>query len=316
MSTSHKTVQTGWLKGALLGCALPLALGLAQQAPEAGKFSVAANLVELHVTARDRSGKFVTGLTKEDFHLFEDGRPQTIRLVQHEDLPVSVGLIVDNSASMRSKRKDVTVAALAFVRSSNPQDEIFIVNFNERVSLGLPPEKLFSTDTAELEAALNRVPARGMTALYDAIHTGLVQLEHASRERKVLIVISDGGDNASTRRLQQVLAEAQRPDTSIYTIGLFDVDDRDRNPAVLKTLARTTGGTAFVPHELEEVVPICERIAVEIRNQYTIDYAPSNRALDNTFRKIRVTAGPQHRRKIIVSTREGYLASPAGAQEQ
>lgn len=319
MNTSHRYAQTGWRKGSLPWSALPLfsilmmPLGLAQRTPvssESSTISVDVNLVELHVTARDRSGNFATGLRKEDFRVFEDGQPQTIRLFQHEDVPVSVGLIVDNSTSMRRKRKDVTAAALAFVRSSNPRDEIFVVNFNERASLGLPPEKRFTADAVQLEEALNGVPALGMTALYDAIHMGLTHLNHASRERKVLIVISDGGDNASTRKLQQVLAEMERSDIGIYTIGLFDEDDRDRNPGVLKAIARATGGAAFVPQGLGEVAPICERIAAEIRNQYTIGYAPSNPALDNTHRRIRVAAGSPHGGKVVVSTREGYIASP------
>jgi Ca-activated chloride channel homolog len=319
VKTPHTNAQTGWRRGSLPRRALPpfllltLAAGLAQQAPVSSgsaTISVDVNLVELHVTARSRSGSFATGLRKEDFRVFEDGRPQTIRLFQHEDVPVSAGLIVDNSTSMRQKRKDVTAAALAFVRSSNPRDEVFIVNFNERVSLGLPPEQPFTGDVAELEQALNGVPARGMTALYDAIYLGLTHLQHASLERKVLIVISDGGDNASRYKLPQVLGQMERSDVSIYTIGLFDEDDPDRNPGVLKAIARATGGAAFLPHELDEVVPICERIAAEIRNQYTLAYAPTNQSLDNTWRKIRVTATDPRGGKVIVSTRDHYIASP------
>jgi Ca-activated chloride channel homolog len=325
VKASQRNAQTGWRKDSPLRRALPpflflvMPLSLAQQSPvssETGTISVDVNLVELHVTARDRSGNFVTGLRKEDFRVFEDGQIQTIRLFQHQDIPVSVGLILDNSTSMGRKRKDVTEAALAFVRSSNPRDEVFVVNFNERVALGLPAEKPFTADAAELERALNGVPARGRTALYDAIHTGLTHLKNASHERKILIVISDGGDNASSVKLAQVLAEMERSDISIYTIGLFDDYDEDRNPAVLKTIARTTGGEVFLPHELEEVVPICERIAAEIRNQYTIGYAPSLQALDNTYRRIRLTATSPRGGRVIVNTRDGYIASPKRERER
>jgi Ca-activated chloride channel homolog len=272
--------------------------------------SVDVNLVVLHATVRDRKGDFVPGLTKEDFRVWEDGRPQTIQLFKHEDVPVSLGLIVDNSQSMGRKRKDVSAAALAFVRSSNPQDEMFIVNFNGRVTLGLPTAKLFSASVPELEKALNGVPAYGMTALYDAVEEGLAHLKQATFQKKVLIVISDGGDNASHHRLSQVLDAAEHSDTIIYTIGLFDEYDADQNPAVLRKLARATGGEAFLPTETSEIVPICERIAADIRHQYTIGYEPSNGKLDNTFRAIRVTASRPHGGKLFVRTREGYIASP------
>lgn len=271
--------------------------------------SVEVNLVVLYVTARNAKGNFVAGLQKDDFRVFEDGHLQNIRVFQHEDVPVSVGLIVDNSTSMRRKRKDVTAAALAFVRSSNPQDEMFVVNFNERVSLGLPPEKLFTADPELLEKALNGVPAFGMTALYDAIDFGLDHLKKASRERKILILISDGGDNASRHNLSQVLAELERSDVPVYTIGMFDEFDADQNPGVLKRIARTTGGETFLPTQPREVTPICERIAKEIRNRYTIAYVSSNQALDNTYRKIRVIVSKPHGGKIFVSTRDGYIAS-------
>lgn len=272
--------------------------------------AVDVNLVVLHVTVRDRKGDFVSGLRKEDFGVWENGQPQTIRLFKHEDMPVSLGLIVDNSQSMARKRNDVTAAALAFVRSSNPQDEMFVVNFNERVNLGLPTTKLFSASAPELEKALKGVSAYGTTALYDAIEEGLAHLKRASCPKKVLIVISDGGDNASRHKLPQVLDDAEHSDAIIYTIGLFDEHDADQNPGVLRKIARATGGEAFLPAETSEVVPICERVAADIRHQYTIGYAPSNAKLDNTYRAVRVAAARQHGRRLFVRTRAGYIASP------
>jgi Ca-activated chloride channel homolog len=297
--------------------ALPLALllaapiGSAQIASpvDGATFSTNVDLVVLHATVRDRKGGFVSGLRQENFQVFEDGKSQTIRLFQHEDVPVAVGLVVDNSSSMRSKRKDVTAAALAFVRSSNPHDEMFIVNFNERVSFGLPNTELFSASPAELEAALNGVPANGKTALYDAIYAGLDHLKKATLDKKVLIVISDGGDNASHRTLTQIFDASGRSDAIIYTIGLFDENDEDSNPGVLKKIARATGGEAFLPMKTSAVVEICERIAADIRNQYTIGYSPSNQSFDSAYRTIRVLATGPHGQKYLVRTREGYIAA-------
>lgn len=277
--------------------------------PEGANFSADVNLVVLHATVRNRKGGFVSGLHQQNFQVFEDGQLQTTRLFQHEDAPVAVGLVVDNSGSMRSKRKDVTAAALAFVRSSNPHDQMFIVNFNEHVTFGLPNTELFSASSAELEGALNGVPAAGKTALYDAILAGLDHLKNATLDKKVLIVVSDGGDNASHHTLPQVLEAAGRSDAIIYTIGLFDEYDEDSNPGVLKKIARATGGEAFLPHEIPTVIGICERIAMDIRNQYTIGYIPSNRTFDNAYRTIRLAATGSHGQKYLVRTREGYIAA-------
>jgi Ca-activated chloride channel homolog len=294
-----------------LALALPfLALATSVAAQEPPSISVNVNLVVLHATARDRNGEFVSGLRQQDFQAFEDGRLQTITLFRHEDTPVSVGLIVDNSASMRRKRADVTAAALAFIRASNPKDEAFVVNFNEHVKLGLPAGKFFSDNPAELQQALDSANPGGMTALYDAIDRGLEHLKRAGHDKKVLIVVSDGGDNASRRRLDQVLADAERSDAIIYTIGVFDENDADRNPGVLRKIARATGGTAFFPSTSAEVTPICERIAAEIRHQYTIGYAPSNPKLDGSYRTIRVTATRPHGGRVFVRARTGYIAGP------
>jgi Ca-activated chloride channel family protein len=286
----------------------------------AATISVNVDLVVLHATVRNGKGGFVSGLQKQDFRVYEDGHPQTIGLFQHEDVPVAVGLVVDNSGSMKRKRSDVAAAALAFVRSSNPEDEMFVVNFNEHVTFGLPVTKLFSDQASELVEALMGVPAGGKTALYDAIEAGLVHLRDASRRKKVLIVVSDGGDNASKLTLDQVLQDAGRSEAMIYTIGIFDEYDKDRNPGVLRRIARATGGEAFFPAEAGAVVKICEGIAQEIRNQYTIGFSPANQNFDSGYRHIRVTVAGHHGEKLSVRTRDGYIASPdrnsppAGAQ--
>ncbi len=313
--------RTGRKKGRGRTVALALALvlpvgpvALLCQAPLAiPSISVDVNLVVLPATVRDREGGFVSGLTKEDFQVFENGRAQEIRLFHGEDVPVSVGLLVDNSASMGAKRKDVAAAAVAFAGSSNPLDEMFVIDFNEKVTLGLPSTELFSASPSELEAALKGVPARGRTALYDAIEAGLAHLKKATRDKKVLILISDGGDNSSRHTLKEVRQDSARSNVIIYAIGLLDEHDADQNPGFLNRIARITGGEAFFPTESRDVVTICRRIAAEIRHQYTIGYSPANAKLDSTYRSIKITARAPNRGHLFVRTRAGYIASPGGA---
>jgi VWFA-related protein len=265
--------------------------------------------VVLHATVQNHKGILVSGLGKDNFQVYEDGVLQQIDYFSHEDIPVTVGLVVDNSGSMGSKRSDVIAAALAFARSSNPQDQMFVVNFNEHVSFGLPDNTPFTDQVVELEVALSRIKADGETALYDGVAVALEHLKKGNRDKKVLIVVSDGGDNASKHNLGQVMAMAGQSDAIIYTLGLFDEDDPDKNPGVLKQLAKATGGEAFLPESLKEVVPICEQIAHDIRNQYTLAYAPANRKQDGAYRAIAVKAGSPGRGRLFVRTRAGYYAS-------
>ncbi len=282
--------------------------------PPGATFSANADLVLLNATVRTRRGGFVPGLGKADFEVLENGVPQTICVFQRQDAPVAVGLVVDHSGSMRPKRHDVAAAALAFVRSSNPKDQMFIVNFNERVSFGLPPTQLFSANADGLEGALNGMPWQGRTALYDAIAAGLGRLGEATLDHKALILISDGGDNSSRYGRRQVLEAATRSDAAIYTIGLFDPDDSDQDPGLLKKLARVSGGRTFLPRNPAEVVPLCARIAEEIRNQYTIGYSPAKPPGDCRFRRIEVRVTARGNAGDVVRARAGYLACP-GRQE-
>jgi Ca-activated chloride channel family protein len=278
------------------------------QDPGSFRVSVEVDLVVLHATVTDPRGGFVAGLAEQDFAVYEDGARQHIRVFSNEDIPVTVGLVVDHSSTMRPKLAEVTAAARTFVRSSNREDEIFVVNFNERVAMGLSGAKRLTNNTDELETAITAGPIGGQTALYDAIAKALDELQAGSRERKVLIVISDGGDNASVRSLAEVMQMADRATAVIYTVGLFDEDDADRNPAVLKRLARATGGEAFLPNELSEVVAICARIARDIRHQYTIGYVPVKPARDGVYHSIRVAAQAQGHDRLSVRTRAGYIA--------
>ncbi|MGJ5814793.1 VWA domain-containing protein [Paludibaculum fermentans] len=278
------------------------------QAPDPYRISVDVDLVVLQATVRDHEGRFAPDLRQQDFLVYEDGVPQAIRLFRREDIPVTVGLVVDHSGSMREKLSQVIAAARTFVRSSNQEDGLFVVNFNEYVTLGLPPAVRFTNRPDELEAAILRAPVSGQTALYDALSVGLEHLQGSERAKKILIVISDGGDNASRLTLPVILKTAGRANALVYTIGIFDEGNPDRNPGVLRQLARSTGGDAFFPEHLEEVVTVCEQIAHEIRNQYALGYVSTNTARNGAYRNIRVVAKSRAYGKLSVRTRSGYFA--------
>ena len=282
----------------------------ARQEPDSEPFRVSVDvpLVVLHATVTGRQGGFVSDLDEQDFEIYENSVPQRIRLFKNEDIPVTVGLVVDHSTTMRPKLAEVTAAARTFARSSNGQDEMFVVNFNEKVSLGLSRTTRFTSSTAELEDAITAMPTGGQTALYDAIAKGLDELQAGSRDKKVLIAVSDGGDNVSAHSLAEVMKLAGQSSAVIYTVGIFEEEDPDRNPGVLKHLAQATGGEAFFPGRIGEVLAICERIARDIRHQYTIGYVPINLAHDGAYHAIRVLARAQGH-KLSVRTRTGYMAS-------
>jgi Ca-activated chloride channel homolog len=279
----------------------------AKQDSASFRISVDVDLVVLHATVTDRQG-LVSDLGEQDFAVYENGAPQRIRLFKNEDVPVTVGLVVDHSTTMRPKIAEVTAAARAFVRSSNPDDEMFVVNFHEVASLGLPIGVRFTPSVDMLQNAILSAPTGGQTALYDAIAKALRELQAGSRDKKVLLVVSDGGDNASVRSLDQVMKLAGQSSAVIYTVGVFDEDDPDQNPHVLRHLAQATGGEALFPREPGEVVSICERIARDIRHQYTLGYVPSNPARDGSYRAIRVLVRAKGHRGLSVRTRTGYLA--------
>lgn len=318
--TSVRDRELGAASAFALSILLPgaLGVGLALQWPPppggdddpgASQFSVNVDLVVLHATVRDRRGHIVADLQKEHFEVFEDHARQAIRLFLREDIPVTVGLVVDHSGSMNRKLGDVLAAARAFVHSSNPNDEMFVVNFNEYVSLGLPDSAPFTNDADELERAIANAPVMGQTALYDAIGKALDQLRGATRDKRVLIVISDGGDNTSSLTLDQVLRRAQQSSALIYTVGLFDAADEDRNPSVLRRLASASGGEAYFPAASSELAGVCKRIAEDIRNQYTIGYVSTSEAKPGTYRSIRVVAKTPRQRRLFVHTRTGYVAA-------
>jgi len=265
-----------------------------------------ANMVVLSATVLDRHNALVSGLDKEDFQVYEDGVLQHIKQFSHEDIPVTVGILVDNSASMGPKRDDVIAAAMAFARSSNSQDQMFVVNFNDRVSFGLPAGTLFTDRRDRLQQAFSGIKASGQTSLYDGLAAGLERLQLGSSDKKVLILISDGGDNASKHNLLQVLAMARQSTAIIYAIGIFDEQDDDQNPGVLRRFAKETGGAAFFPESSSGIPSICEGIARDIRNQYTLTYVPKMASQDGKYRSIEVKAKAGDRGRLTVRTRSGY----------
>jgi Ca-activated chloride channel family protein len=268
-----------------------------------------SRLVLLDVSVKDSEGGFVSGLTKDSFKVVENGKPQEITQFANADIPVTVGIVVDESGSMRPKKSHVVTAALEFIQASNPQDEIFVINFNERARRGLPDIVPFTDNINMLRAALwNGVP-EGRTALYDAIEMALHQLDMGRRDKKTLVVISDGGDNVSKHKFPDVMHDVLTSLATIYTIGIFDDDDPDKNPSVLEKLAHVSGGGVYFPKTLDDVTPICRQIAKDIRTRYTIGYIPT---ADNgkPERHVKVIASAPNRAKLIVRTRTSYIFTP------
>jgi Ca-activated chloride channel family protein len=279
------------------------------------RLSIRTDLVTLPVAVVDAAGHFVSGLRQEQFTVYDDGEPQPIAFFTSDDLPLTIGLVVDSSASMRAHRDNVTAAAAAFAAMSDPLDEFFTVNFNERVWLGLPSGVAFTENWAQLRATMAAAPAAGMTALHDAVDRALDHVRLGTHSRQALIVVSDGGDNASSHTRDAVLQHARQTATVIYTVMLVDRDDHEADPRVLKTLARETGGRAFAPRDADEVIRAFEQIAREIRSGYLIGFAPRE-YVGGGLHLVRVSVDARDRRQLTVRTRAGYYAAPTAAPER
>jgi Ca-activated chloride channel family protein len=271
--------------------------------------SVETELVVLHVTVTDKNGKPVADLKQNEFRVFEDKVEQQLKVFKREDIPVAVGILVDNSGSMRDKRKGVNAAAMKFVKSSNPADEVFIVNFNEEAFLDAD----FTGNPVLLEDALEKIDARGGTAYYDAIDMSLDHLkEKATLDKRVLIAITDGEDNASKTTLEQLVQKVGRSNVMIYTAALLGSEDKRaarRAKRALQAISKASGGSAFFPRNPAEVDEMASIIADDIRNQYVLAYTPTNTAKDGTFRRVEVRINAPKRGKLIVRTRSGYYAA-------
>ena len=269
--------------------------------------SVKTDLVTLAIAVVDRDGVFVAGLRPEHFTVYDNGEPRPIEFFSSEDLPATIGMVIDSSGSMRGKREQVTAAGMAFAALSHPLDELFTVNFNEMAWPGLRPGLAFTADRDELRAALAGAPAQGMSAVYDAVDRALAHLQQGTRDRKALIVVSDGGDNASAHNFDDVLESARQSMAIVYAVTLFEPDDHDARPRVLKRLARATGGEAFTPRRASDVVRSFEQIAHELRSGYTIGIQPPD-SVDAGFRSIRVVVNAGDGRQLAARTRAGYYA--------
>jgi Ca-activated chloride channel family protein len=291
----------------------PAALLAQQSADQNKRIKVNVDLVVLHATVVDGRGEFVPNLSANNFRVFEDKVEQKISVFSREDVPVTMGLVIDNSGSMREKREQVNAAALTFVRTSNPQDEVFVVNFNDDYYLDLNED--FTNDPKELNDALSRIDTRGSTALYDAVVGSLDHLKKGHKDKRVLLVITDGDDDASRKSFEYTVKAAEQSNATIYAIGVFSEDDRKHekkmvrsSKRVLTTLAESTGGMAYFPESLGDVESVCMQVARDIRNQYTLGYYPTNTAKDGSFRAVQVQMVSKGEGKLAVRTRSGYYA--------
>jgi VWFA-related protein len=266
------------------------------------------DLVLLDASVQFPHDGYVAGLEQKNFRVFEDGHPRDITHFANTDAPVTVGLIVDESGSMRSKRAEVIMAGLAFERESNPQDEFFVVNFNDFVTAGLPPSIPFTDNLQMLRKALNMGEPRGRTSLYDAVAFGLRHLEEGHRDKRTLIVVSDGGDNVSKLSFSELLTAVEASRASIYTIGLVDPENRDLNPGVLRKMSALTGGEYFQPSTSEQISAVFQKISNDIRHRYTIGYKPDEETDKRILRTVKLTA-ELNGRHLLVRTRTTYSIS-------
>ena len=266
-------------------------------------FTAKAEEVTLHATVVDERNRLITNLGKGDFAVFENSQPQQIRSFRQEDIPVAIGVVIDNSGSMREKRDEVNKATLNLVKASNPDDQVFVVNFNDEYYL----DQEFTADVKKLQAALEHVESRGGTALYDAIVASADYLTKSPLQRKVLFVVTDGEDDASQESLEQAVHKLQQENgPTVYAIGLLGTEKARKAKRALEILADRTGGISFFPPSLGEVDDISRSIAHDIRNQYTITYTPTTPKNVGGFRTIHVDARARPYRKLTVRTRSGY----------
>ena len=280
--------------------------------PGAYTLHINAEEVVLNCTVLDHKGELVNDLTTSNFKVFEDKTPQTVISLQHRDTPVSIGLVIDNSGSMNSKRAAVTSAALDLVKASNPQDETFVINFSDQAYL----DQDFTSDLGQLQHGLSKLSLTGSTALYDTVVTAADKMERsATRPRKVLIVISDGDDNSSKLTLQDAVHRVQdMQGPIIYSIGLLFGGDKSRHARHdLQTLSNETGGIAFFPGSLNDIDAVAAEVARDIRNQYAIAYH-STRASTEGYHTVKVEAHSQEHGKLTVHTRLGYFAKRSLSQ--
>jgi VWFA-related protein len=304
----------------LAGVALlpsPFSLLASQQRPT---FTAESELVVLHVSVRDRGGRYITGLERDAFTIIDDGKPQSIEMFSSEEVPASIGFLIDNSNSMRPSRDRVIAAAVEFAKRSHPKDEIFVLTFNEQVEHAFGPAIVGEIHPSLFRAAMARsISARGMTAVYDGILEGLKRVSDGTHTRQVLIVVSDGDDNASVARREEVVKQVRESDATIYTIALIDPLTRDGNPGLLRQLAKETGGESYRPRQVDDVGDAFARITRDIRSAYTLAYAPTEgpTGAEGSVRRraVRVYVRSNDGRALQVRSRDGYFARARGGSQ-
>lgn len=294
------------LTASLLLAPMLFSYGQPEQEQKEFRLTAEADLVLLDVSVKEAKGGYVSNLTKDNFQIYEDGKLQNITQFSSEETPITVGLVVDDSRSMHHKVREVNTAAVAFVDVSNPQDEIFVTHFNDRVRHGLPAGTMFSDNPETLREALWNNKPEGMTSLYDAILDALHQLDMGKQTKKSLLIISDGGDNASKHNFKDVAGAVDATRAILYTIALFDPDDPDHNTHLLKRLSNISGGISYAPKELNVLEDVCRDIAKDMRNRYSIGYVPVRTNNKSETRSIRVAITGAGDGKLIVHARTSY----------
>jgi Ca-activated chloride channel family protein len=296
--------HVSWPAAAAALVLLSVTGGTAQQPP---LFRSGSELVVLHVLVTDRHGAYVGGLPADAFRVYDGPDAQQVRFFAAEDAPVTIGLLIDSSGSMATVRDRVIEASTAFVASSNPRDEVFAIVFDDSVRDVLEPSAPFTNDPGVLEHALaDAFRPAGRTALYDAVDRGLRYVRRGSRERQVLVVVSDGGDNASRTGFTGAMTSTAASNTAVYTVALVDPVDTDADPGRLARFAAVSGGASFAPHDVAGVDRALQQIARAIRHSYTLGYEPADGRRARGFRRLRVEVRSPDGRRLVTRTREGY----------
>jgi Ca-activated chloride channel homolog len=265
-----------------------------------------SELVLLDVSVENSRGQRVADLPQESFRIYENRKLQPVTYFSADDLPATIGLVVDQSGSMLDKRTEVLEAAKVFVRASNPMDQMFVVNFNDRVAFGLPPGTLFSSRVNLLENAISSALPQGRTALNDAVMTALKRADEGPNRRKALLLLTDGGDNASDHSERELMDAIEKSQTTVYTLGLFSPNDSESNPGLLQRLARISGGETYLSISSSELPKLLDHIAHEIRSRYSIAYVPARKNGSGGVRTIRVEASEPKGGRLVVRTRTRY----------
>ncbi len=292
-----------------------------EPAPKEKGFTIGVNvdLVLMYTSVFDKNGRFVAGLKKDNFRLFEDGVQQTLTTFVQEDVPVSMGILLDLSGSMRGKIDQVNKSALAFIRASNPQDQVFLIGFNDEVEL----LQDYTSDIDEITDALENTVVTGGTALYDAIHLGVQKAHSGSKPKKAVVVITDGEDRDSYYKLDELLAKVQESDVQVFSIGLLDEVPKkslfggwaktapEKAHDVLVRIAEETGGKAFFPNQLTDIHAVVAEIATELRSQYSLGYFSSNAVRDGSFRRVKIELSGPAAGNSHIRYRRGYYAPKA-----